>query len=90
MSETHECEKARDKFIKFLQGLDACRPACAGLYEPDCGVEASVHVDRTEALDCFLRSHPSCERFRDALATVRRDVANFLFKKESWKKASED
>jgi hypothetical protein len=85
MSEVYECEKARHRYLKFLQDLDACQPKFTRLFEPDSHVEEFVEVERTEALNCFLRKYPSYERFRDELAKVRRDVRTFLFNPESWK-----
>ena len=86
MSETHELEKARHRFRKFLQDLDACPPTCTGLFERDVDVKAFVEVDRRDALNCFLRENPSYETFRDHLSQVRGSVQKFVFNEKSWKK----
>jgi len=90
MFATHEREKARHSFDTFLQNLDACPPSCTRLYEPVLPVEPFVEVDRTDALDCFLRKNPSYERFRDDLAEVRRSVKWFTFNNALWKKLCEE
>lgn len=84
MSDALERQKARSAFLAFLQHLDACPPTWTGLNEPDPTLELPVEVPRAKATDCFLRTHPSWERFRDDLASVRRAQATFTFKKASW------
>jgi hypothetical protein len=90
MSETHEVERARYKFRKFVQGLDACRATSTELFGRDCDAKPFVAVDRTEALDCFLRKYPAYERLRHQLAEVRRGQQKFFVDQELWKKACEE
>lgn len=90
MSETHECEKARHLFRKFLQNLDACQPTCTGLYETDSIVEPFVEVDRAHATDCFLRKNPSLERFRGNISKVRQGINRFTFKTALWNNLCEE
>jgi hypothetical protein len=90
MSETHELDKARHAFRKFLQDLHAWQPTCTGLFERDRDVEPFVEVERSGALDCFLRKYPTYERFRDELAEVRRGEQTFFFIQKLWKKACEE
>jgi hypothetical protein len=84
LSERLELDQIKHLFRMFLQNLNACPPSCAGMYEPDLPVEPSVNVDRSDALDCFLRKNPSYERFRDDLTKVHHSVKWFTFNKSLW------
>ena len=88
LSEELELQRALSDCGKFLIDMSppqASRDSIGG--EPERPPRRRITVNRSDALDCFLKGNPKFERFRPRLSEVRSEEPTFTFDEAKWNQA---